>query len=131
VIRRAAPLLAAAFVLAGCNGGTVDRSDLENDNKTMDSIACEGALVAHGIARDRTWTFYAREQAEELRIQSANLADAFARRPVAAGLDAATRKARERAASLARMLDYLNRHPTDDAGARDVETFLKKNGNCP
>jgi hypothetical protein len=69
-VNRRAAALVAVLSLAGCNGGTVDRHALTNDKKTLDSIACEGALVADGVARDRTTVFYAREQAEELRIQA-------------------------------------------------------------
>jgi hypothetical protein len=67
-------------VVAGCNGGTVDRHALTNDAATLDSIACEGALLAGDVARGRTTTYFAREQAEELRIESSNLADALSRR---------------------------------------------------
>src|SRR5450432_1983143 len=69
-----------AAVVAGCNGGTVDRHALTNDAATLDSIACEGALLAGDIARERTATYFAREQAEELRIQSSNFADALSQR---------------------------------------------------
>ena len=43
-----------AVVVAGCNGGTVDRHALTNDAATLDSIACEGALLAGDVARRRT-----------------------------------------------------------------------------
>src|SRR5439155_20925734 len=73
LIRRGVALI-AALLLAGCNGGTVDRQDLSKDAGTLDSIACEGAMVADGVARSRTTVFYAREQTEELRVQTSNLA---------------------------------------------------------
>jgi hypothetical protein len=73
-------LIVAAFALAGCNGGTVDTHALTNDESALDSIACEGALLANDVARGRSTTFFAREQAEELRIQSSNFADALSRR---------------------------------------------------
>jgi hypothetical protein len=62
-------IAASAVLLVGCNGGTVDRHALTNDAATLDSIACEGALLAHNAARGRTTTYYTREQAEELKIQ--------------------------------------------------------------
>ena len=68
--------IVAVLALAGCNGGTVDKHALTKDASTLDSIACEGALLARDVARGRTTTFFAREQAEELRIQSSNFADA-------------------------------------------------------
>ena len=75
----AALLLGTALCLTGCNGGTVDRHALENDSATLDSIACEGALLAHEVAAGET-TYFAREQAKELRIQASNFADALGTR---------------------------------------------------
>ena len=45
------------LAFSGCNGGTVDRHALTNDAATLDSIACEGALLAHDVARGRTTTW--------------------------------------------------------------------------
>ena len=52
-------VVVAALALAGCNGGTVDKQALTNDSSTLDSIACEGALLAHDVARGRTTKFFA------------------------------------------------------------------------
>jgi len=130
VIRRAVPLL-AVLVLAGCNGGPVDRHDLRQDGKTLDSIACEGALVADGVARGRTTVHFAGEQAEELWIQSSNLADAFTHRRVAPGNERATKAAARKAAQLAATLKRLDAHPHDRSVGAEVERALKKAGNCP
>ena len=46
--------LVVVSALVGCNGGTVDRHALTNDSSTLDSIACEGALLAADVARGRT-----------------------------------------------------------------------------
>jgi hypothetical protein len=81
VLLRVVVIAASVAVLAGCNGGTVDRHALTNDSATLDSIACEGALLADQVVDGKTTTNFTREQAEELAIQSANLADALARRP--------------------------------------------------
>ena len=130
MIRRTAPLL-AALSLVGCNGGTVDRHALTKDGETLDSIACEGALVADGVARGRTTAFFARVQAEELQIQSSNLADALAHRPVAAGLEHAVRDEAKHAATLAQVLRRLHDHPSDRAVGAAVKRSLEKTGNCP
>src|SRR2546423_6997258 len=88
----------ALLVAAGCNGGTVDRHALTNDSSTLDSIACEGALLAQDVARGRTTTAFAREQAEELRIQSSNFADALSRRKTLPEIESKVRaKAKEAA----------------------------------
>jgi hypothetical protein len=121
----------AAFVLAGCNGGTVDKHALTKDASTLDSIACEGALVAHDVARGRTTTYFAREQAEELRIQSSNFADALSRRKTAPGLEQKVREKGKQAARLAATLQRLHDHPADHALGASLESALKQMGSCP
>lgn len=123
--------IVAVFALAGCNGGTVDRHALTRDASTLDSIACEGALLAHDVARGRTTTYFAREQAEELRIQSSNFADALSRRKTVPGIEQNVRKKAEEAARLAATLQRLHDHPADHAVGADVELELRKMGNCP
>ena len=123
--------IVAVFALAGCNGGTVDRHALTKDASTLDSIACEGALLAHDVARGRTTTYFAREQAEELRIQSSNFADALSRRKTVPGIEQNVRKKAEEAARLAATLQRLHDHPADHAVGADVELELRKMGNCP
>ncbi len=130
MIRRALPLV-AALLLTGCNGGTVDRHDLTKDAGTLDSIACEGALVADGVARSRTTVFYAREQAEELRIQTSNLAHALATRKSIPSIERRVREKSNEAAALARVLQRLHDHPSDRTVGADVERLLKHAGNCP
>jgi len=124
-------LLALTLALSGCNGGTVDRHALTNDASTLDSIACEGALLAHDVARGRTTTYFAREQAEELRIQSSNFADALAKRPALAAIKRRVRKKAKDAAALAATLQRLHDHPSDRAEGAEVERTLKKMGDCP
>ncbi len=128
--RRLVALVAVLF-LAGCNGGPVDRHALTNDRKTLDSIACEGALVADGVARDRTTVFYAREQAEELRIQASNLADALARRKTVPSIERRVLETSEQAARLAGLLQRLHDHPADRTVGADVERALEQAGDCP
>ena len=130
VSRRIAPFV-AVFVLVGCNGGTVDRHALTNDSATLDSIACEGAVVANGVARGRTYVFFAREQAEELMIQAANLADALSKRPTATGLEARVRAKAKHAAQLAKLLRQLHDHPGDRATGATLERALHRAGHCP
>jgi hypothetical protein len=127
---RTVPLVALLF-LAGCNGGTVDRHALTNDKKTLESIACEGAFVADGVARDRTTVFYAREQAEELRIQASNLADALARRETVPSIKQRVRDTSREAARLAGVLQRLHDHPADRSVGADVERTLTQAGDCP
>jgi hypothetical protein len=124
-------LLALTLAFSSCNGGTVDRHALTNDASTLDSIACEGALLAHDVARGRTTTYFAREQAEELRIQSSNFADALSKRPALAAIEQRVRKKAKDAAALAATLERLHDHPSDRAVGAAVERSLEKMGNCP
>ena len=118
------------LTLAGCNGGTVDRHALTNDAATLDSIACEGALLAHDVAHGKTTTFFAREQAEELHIQSSNFADALAKRKTLASIEQKVRAKARHAATLAATLQVLHDHPSDRAVAASVEQQLSKLGGC-
>lgn len=120
-----------AMIVAGCNGGTVDRHALTNDAATLDSIACEGALLAGDVARGRTTTYFAREQAEELRIQSSNLADALSRRKALLSIVRRVRKKAAQAAVLAAVLQRLHDHPSDHKVGAAVAIRLKKLGGCP
>jgi hypothetical protein len=117
--------------VAGCNGGTVDRHALTNDAATLDSISCEGALLAGEVARGRSTAFFAREQANELRIQAANFANALSRRKTVASIETRVRAKAKHAAVVAATLQRLHEHPTDRAVGAAVATKLQKLGACP
>jgi hypothetical protein len=130
VLTRAFAVAACAALLAGCNGGTVDRHALTNDAASVDSMACEGALLAHDVAAGKTTAFFAREQAEELRIQSSNLAGALAKRKALASIEQRVRAKSREAARLSAILQRLHNHPSDRGIAASVEQRLKKLGGC-
>jgi hypothetical protein len=134
MLRRLVRILAIAVsvaFLAGCNGGTVDRHALTNDAATLDSIACEGALLARNVAQGKTTSNYTREQAEELAIQSSNLADALAKRPALPSIEQRVRAKAKDAAKLATTLRRLQDHPSDRHIAAKVDQQLTKLGGCP
>ena len=122
--------LVVVSALVGCNGGTVDRHALTNDSSTLDSIACEGALLAADVARGRTTSFYAREQAEELGIQSSNLANALAKRQALPSIERAVRAKARHAATLAAVLRQLQDHPSDRSVGAVVARRLTSLGGC-
>jgi hypothetical protein len=130
VLLRVIVLAAAAAVVSACNGGTVDRHALTNDAATLDSVACEGALLARDVAQGKTIANYAREQAEELHIQSSNLADALAKRPTLASIEPRVRKKSRDAARIALILRSLQNHPSDRHIATMVDQQLAKMGGC-
>ena len=128
---RVLAIAASAVLLVGCNGGTVDRHALTNDAATLDSIACEGALLAHNTARGRTTANFTREQAEELAIQASNLADALAKRPALASIERRVRAKARQSARVAATLHRLQDNPSDRDVAATVERQLARLGGCP
>jgi len=130
VLTRALAVAACAVLLAGCNGGTVDRHALTNDAASVGSMSCEGALLAHDIAQGKTTVYFAREQADVLRIQASNLADALAKRKALASIERRVRAESKDAARLSAALRRLHDHPSDRRVAASVEQRLKKLGGC-
>jgi hypothetical protein len=117
--------------LTGCNGGTVDRHALTNDAATLDSIACEGALLAADVARGRTTATFAREQAAVLRVQSSNFADALATRRTVPSIERRVRAKAKHAAVVAATLQRLHDHASDRAVGAATSAALRKLGHCP
>jgi hypothetical protein len=125
-------LLALSIVsLTACNGGTVDRHALENDSATLDSIACEGALIAHQVTSGGTTHLFTRVQANVLRIQASSFADALASRDTVAGIEPRVRAKAREAARITEALDELHAHPERNSTAESVERRLTKiGGGC-
>jgi hypothetical protein len=119
-----------AVCISGCNGGTVDRHALARDTATLDSIACEGALVADGVARGRTTSHFVRVHADVLREQSSNLANALSSRDTVAGIEQEVRRTGREAALIARTLELLRARPTEAATADQVRRVLRRLGSC-
>lgn len=130
MLTRALVAAACAALLVACNGGTVDRHALTNDAAAVDSMACEGALLARDVAAGKTTRYFAREQAEELRIESSNLADALASRKAQPSIERKVRAKSTDAARLSVTLQRLHDHPADRAVASSVERQLKTLGGC-
>ena len=130
MLTRALAVAACAVLLAGCNGGTVDRHALTNDAASVDSMSCEGALLAHDITQGKTTVYFAREQADVLRIQASNLADALAKRKTLASIERKVRAESKNASRLSAAPRRLHDHPSDRRVAASVEQRLKKLGGC-
>jgi len=127
----AAVSLGAALLLSGCNGGTVDRHALGNDSATLDSIACEGALLAHQVQSGGATHLFTRVQANVLRIQASSFADALGSRDTSAGIETRVRAKAREAARIAAALGELHAHPETQATAERVEQRLTKiGGGC-
>ena len=66
-IRVAFLLAGAAASLAGC-GGPITPGELSRSIQTLESSAAEGALLADGVARDRTTATFVRVHARDLSV---------------------------------------------------------------
>jgi hypothetical protein len=123
-------LAVACSALVGCNGGTVDRHALANDGDAVDSLACEGALLAQDVADGRTTRFFTRVHAGELAQRASNFADALSERPTLEPIEQDVRRLGRRAERIAGFLDELHRHPTDPDAGRRLAGELRSEGDC-
>jgi hypothetical protein len=123
-------LTSLALVAAGCNGGTVDGHALAKDTEHIDSLACEGRLLANDVSKGASTTFFARAHAAVLAEDASHFADALGQRPTSAGLEARVRAQARRARIVSEHLLELHRHPSDRAVAQRVQAQLAKDGNC-
>jgi hypothetical protein len=87
-------------------------------------------LLAGDVARGRTTTYFVREQAEELRIQSSNFADALSRRQTLPSIERRVRERAKHAGVLAATLQRLHDHPSNRAVGTAVAGALRKLGSC-
>jgi hypothetical protein len=123
-------VVVCAAVASGCNGGVVDRHALLRDRERLDSIACEGAVVADSVRRDRTLARFVSVHTGELETQASNLADALGSRDTERGIESQVRAQSRRAATLARLLERIADHPSDRRAARQIGRQLQQIGNC-
>jgi methyl-accepting chemotaxis protein len=123
-------LIAASLALAGCNGGTVDRHALTKDGEAIDSLACEGRLLAREVADGDGTSRFTRVHADELRQRASNFEDALSERPTVAGIERDVRALARKAGRIASLLGHLHRQPEDRATARRLEPLLAEAGDC-
>jgi hypothetical protein len=121
-------LLVVAILLPACNGGTVDRHALGNDSEAIDSLACEGALLAKQVEHGATTAPFTRIHAGELATRASNFEDALSERPTSPGIERAVRREAARAGRIAGLLSDLE--DADSNRAARVEGRLHKEGGC-
>ena len=129
-MRRLLVLPLAAALLIGCNGGVVDRHALKQDSDAIDSLACEGALLARDVADGRSTRYFARVHADELAVRASNFEDALSERPALAPIRAKVRAEARKAGAIADLLAELHRHPSDARVAARLRPELEKQGDC-
>ena len=129
-MRRWGLLSAFVFVLAGCNGGTVDQHALDKDSEAIDSLACEGALLSHEIANTASLTPFSRTHAGELYTRASNFEDALSSRPTTPGIERAVREEAKKAGAIAELFDQLAADPSNPELAAKLEPKFKRQGGC-
>jgi hypothetical protein len=130
-VRRAAGILLLLLtLLTGCNGGTVDPHALKNDSDAIDSLACEGSLLAHQVVHDASTSPFTRVHAGELAQRASNFADALSQRATTSGIEPAVRREAAKAGRIAGLLEELESNPTDSQAAAGLERRLEREG-CP
>jgi hypothetical protein len=128
-VRRAAPLAVLVVALAACNGGTVDRHALKQDSDAIDSLACEGALLANDVGKGETTHNFVEVHAGELAQTASNFADALSERPTLPAIERDVRAEARKAGVISGLLDRLKGDP-DRAAAESLREQLEKQGGC-
>jgi hypothetical protein len=126
-MRWAALFLLIVLLIPACNGGTVDQHALDNDSESIDSLACEGALLAHQVVDGATEPF-TRVHAGELATRASNFEDALSQRPTTPGIETAVRKEAEKAGRVADLLHQLEANDADSVAA--LKGRLEQEGDC-
>lgn len=128
-MRRAALLAVLVASLAACNGGTVDRHALKQDSEAIDSLACEGALLADDAGKGATTHNFVEVHAGELAQSASNFADALSERPTLTAIERDVRAEARKAGVIAGLLDQL-KEDQDRPVAESLRDRLEKQGGC-
>jgi hypothetical protein len=115
----------AAGLLAGCNGGTVDKHALQRDAESVGSLATEGELLANDVSKGASTKVFARVHAKELSETASHLEDALSERPTSKGIETDVRKLARLAGKVSDELEQLHLHPTDRKVAESLKQPLK------
>jgi hypothetical protein len=126
-VHRLAPLAIAVFLVIGCGGGgTLSRELLRKEAESIQSVAAEGALLAHDSADGRTTTPFASVHSDVLAESAGKVAQKLESADVEPGLE----QERGRAARLARRIEEqlteLHDDPDDRANARRIGDELEQ-----
>jgi hypothetical protein len=129
-MRRRALLVLLIATVAGCNGGTVDQHALDKDSEAIDSLACEGALLADEIAHTASVTTFSRVHAGELQTRASNFEDALSTRPTTPGIEQAVREEAKKAGAIAHLFGELAADPSNPELAAALKPKFEQQGDC-
>ena len=124
-------ILVASLALVGCNGGTVDAHALDKDREAIESLACEGRLLARDVAEGDTTSRFARTHARDLTERAANFEDALSSRRTVAGIEPQVRALARKSGRVASLLEEIEQNAGDTALIRRVQRRLSLAGDCP
>jgi hypothetical protein len=117
--------LVVAMTLAGC-GGPMQSEELQRGVDSISSAAAEGALLAEGVAQDRTRSTFTRVQsgdiAEQMTHEAEKLQDAEASGKVARAKAQAVALAQDVSAAMG----DLQVAPGDERGAAALQRRLER-----
>ena len=129
-MKRATFLAGAALVLAAGCGGPMQAQELARSVQTLESSASEGALVANGVARDRTKATFVRAHARDLTEtvdhEAEKLADADANGAVAVRKSQAVDLAGKISQALGRLQVSPGVESEGAAAERELTGFAKR-----
>ncbi len=112
------PLLALVLLLCACGGGgRLSQKALQQEAKTVQSLAAEGGILAGAAAQGRSTTVFMREHADFLRKAAASSAQKLAQAPNAGSLAQLAARVRDD-------LDRLSRSGSDGAQQQRLGTDL-------
>jgi hypothetical protein len=109
----------------------VDEHALKQDGNAVDSLACEGRLLASDIAGGDTIARFARTHARHLAQRASNYEDALSSRPALPPIEQRVRALARKAGRVSLLLRRLEANPSDPVAARRVERLLAGAGDCP
>ena len=124
-MRRLAPFAIAVSLAAGCGGGgTLSHDSLRKEAESIQSVAAEGALLAHDSADGRTTTPFVSVHSEVLAESAGKVAQKLESAAVEPGLEQDRARAERLATRIEEELDQLDEHPDDQVEARRVADEL-------
>jgi len=127
VLLRGLLISAVLLAAAGCGGGgPVSQKDVQKQFEAIQSLAAEGALVAHGAADGRTTDVFVRVHTSYLDDAARKVATELSSAQAEGAVDRDRERAAHLAAQVADELAQLSDDPGDKAGARRIENQLRR-----
>jgi hypothetical protein len=118
-------ILAVTLLTTGC-GGDIRADELSRSIDTVISSAREGALIAEGVAQDRTKTTFVRVRARELTEDTDHEAEKLNDATADPDLAAEKKAAVALAGQTSDVLGELQISPSDEATALEVMRRLRR-----